>query len=197
VEEAEEEPAMSAGLSHLAAGQLVASALEAKLNAIGGYDDILWKIRAGYLAVLYGALGLLVGTKDTQVLAAAVNSPLRWPPLILALVLLIVGFSAAAFCVDFGYLRKKLKVIAARDALVRFVVEREEISQELLGFLLRISGEARPRDFKGHPFLIEARREYKRQKYWNLRAIHFWLYGTAPAMIVGVQLARVFCWMET
>lgn len=42
--------------------QLVLSALEAKLQAIGGYDSILWKIRTGYLVVLYGGLALLLGT---------------------------------------------------------------------------------------------------------------------------------------
>jgi hypothetical protein len=42
--------------------ELARSALKAKLNAIAGYDTILWKIRAGYLAVLYGSLGLILGT---------------------------------------------------------------------------------------------------------------------------------------
>jgi hypothetical protein len=112
-------------------------------------------------------------------------------------VLLIFGFSAAAFFVDFGYLRKKLKVIAAKDALVRFVAEREEIDRELLSFLLRISGEACMMDFKGHRFLLEARDEYKRQRNWNLKSIHLWLYGTAPVIMVIVQLIRVLCRQKT
>src|SRR4030095_595911 len=98
---------MSPNLSRLTPAQFVKSEMEDKLKAIAGYDDILWKIRAGYLAVVYGALGLLVGTKDSAVIADAVNSPSLWSPLIIALVLLIFGFSAAAFFVDFGYLRKK------------------------------------------------------------------------------------------
>jgi hypothetical protein len=106
---------------------------------------------------------------------------------------LIFGFSAAAFFVDYGYLRKKLKVIATRDALVRFVVEREEVSRELLGFLLRVSGEACPADFRGHGFLLDVRHEYDRQRKWNLRSIHLWLYGTGPAIIMLVQLIRLLC----
>jgi hypothetical protein len=183
---------MNPNLSRLAPDQLVASELEDKLQAIAGYDNILWKIRAGYLAVVYGALGLLVGTKDNPVLADALKPTPLWTPLIVALVLLIVGLSAGAFCVDFGYLRKKLKVIAAKDALVRFVVEGEEIDRKSLGFLLRISGEASPEDFKGHQFLLEARAEYERQKNWNLKSIHLWLYGMAPFIMAVVQVLRAF-----
>lgn len=48
---------------------LIAAALETKLGAIGGYDAIIWKIRAGYVAILYGALTLLLGVGGASGLA--------------------------------------------------------------------------------------------------------------------------------
>jgi hypothetical protein len=181
---------MNPDLSRLTPAKLVEAELEGKFKAIAGYDDILWKIRAGYLAVVYGALGLLVGTKDSAVIVDAFKLPPFWAPLIVAL-LLVFGLSIAAFFVDFGYLRKKLKVIAAKDALVRFTVEREEIDQKHIGFLLRISGEAGVADFTGHEFLEDARDEYKRQRNWNLRHIHLALYGTAPVIMVLILLVQL------
>lgn len=181
---------MNPDLSRLTPAKLVEAKLEDKSKAIAGYDDILWKIRAGYLAVVYGALGLLVGAKESEIIVDVFKLPPLWAPLIVAL-LLIFGFSIAAFFVDFGYLRKKLKVIAAKDALVRFTVEREEINRKYLGFLLRISGEARVEDFAGHKFLEDARDEYKRQRNWNLRYIHLALYGTAPFIMVLILLVQL------
>jgi hypothetical protein len=45
---------MNPDLSRLTPAKLVEAELEGKFKAIAGYDDILWKIRAGYLAVVYG-----------------------------------------------------------------------------------------------------------------------------------------------
>lgn len=46
--------------------ELIRSALDGKPQATSGYDAILWKIRAGYVAILYGALGLLLN-KDGDI----------------------------------------------------------------------------------------------------------------------------------
>jgi hypothetical protein len=76
--------------------ELVKSALEGKLTAIAGYDEILWRVRAGYLAVLYGSLGLILGKAsppDLRVLATNL-------PTAVAAISLISGFSLAAFLID-------------------------------------------------------------------------------------------------
>jgi hypothetical protein len=78
--------------------ELVRSALEAKLNAITGYDTIIWRIRAGYLAVLYGSLGLILGTAGSPDLRAVAAKT----PLAVAAISLISSFSPTAFLVDFG-----------------------------------------------------------------------------------------------
>ncbi len=35
--------------------QLISSALDIRMTAINKYDEIIWKVRAGYLAILYTA----------------------------------------------------------------------------------------------------------------------------------------------
>jgi hypothetical protein len=61
--------------------------------------------------VLYGGLALLLGNSDGARVAAFATSP----ELRLAIAALMWAFSIAVFFVDFGDLRKKLKVVAARD----------------------------------------------------------------------------------
>jgi hypothetical protein len=159
--------------------ELVRQALESKLQAIGGYDAILWKIRSGYLAVLYGSLALILGTSgvpNLHVLAADLARSV-------AAISLILGFSVAAFLVDFGYLRKKLKVIVARDELLRLALSPGPDKEAKLRFLLQISGEAPLPDPK---IFGCARREYKRQRNWNLWWITLWLYFITPVVALFV-----------
>lgn len=46
------EPPQTHGKPLLERDELVRQALDGKLQAIAGYDSILWKIRSGYLAIL-------------------------------------------------------------------------------------------------------------------------------------------------
>jgi hypothetical protein len=110
--------------------ELIRSELQGKSQAIGRYDDILWKIRSGYVAILYGALSLL--GKET----------LGSPSLTL---LMIYGFSVCAFVVDYSFLRSKLRVVVAKDRLVdvaqQLIAGTEATSLQDIPALLHISGE--------------------------------------------------------
>jgi hypothetical protein len=162
--------------------ELVKSALEVKLTAIAGYDEILWRIRAGYLAILYGSLGLILGragSPDLQALATDL-------PKAVAAISLISGFSLAAFLIDYGYLRKKLKVVVARDELIGYLLGKEDGDRtKKLRFLLRISGEAKVAAKGLFPI---AHSEYLRQRNWNLLWITLWLYSTTPVVAVLIYL---------
>jgi hypothetical protein len=70
---------------------LVEAALEAKLRAIFGYDSIIWKIRAGYTAAIYGALALTLGTRGLW----AIDTSTVGIALVVALV-----FSVSAAIID-------------------------------------------------------------------------------------------------
>jgi hypothetical protein len=153
----------------------IRQALKDKLQAIAGYDAILWKIRTGYLLVLYGALGLTLGTGGLGEVGDLANNPARS----MTVLSLIWAFSVAAFLVDFGYIRKKLKVIVARDELVKLWIRQEHDQMEKLQFLLRISGEA---ELPAGDLFPGARRQYRKQRNWNLFWITLWLYFITPVI---------------
>lgn len=110
--------------------ELIRSELHGKDLAIERYDSILWKIRSGYVAVLYGALSLF----GKEVLSL--------PLLTLAL---ICGFSLCAFIIDYSFLRSKVQVVVAKDKLadiaLQFVSKAEDAQFKDLSYLLHNSGE--------------------------------------------------------
>jgi len=102
----------------LSRDELVRSTLTEKLEAIKGYDPIIWKIRTGYVAVLYGGLTLLLGTGSMS-MASILNDSMRS----LVIVLLILGFSLSAGIIDGSYVSKKLREKATRDYLVKAAID--------------------------------------------------------------------------
>lgn len=168
-----------------AQGAIVRLELEGLGQAIAGYDEILWKIRAGYFGILYGALTIFWGTGG---LISTGRGEETLPNLIsnktftFTASVLIVGVSLAAFFVDFAYLRKKLKVVVARDRLIEIAYDRRyaEDAEKVKG-LLSIAGEASRDELPA-----ECHEPYVRKRNWNLFWIHLPLYATAPAMAIVV-----------
>jgi hypothetical protein len=172
-----------AGVAPGNAAELIRSALEAKLRAIGGYDDILWKIRAGYIAILYGALALLLGTQGISSFCAIVGDR----NLSLSLLILIAGFSAAAVLVDLAYKRKKLKVIVSRDFLMRVAYDHVCESHGQLKALLQISGEASVSDIRLFHPQGDATRAYFRKCASNFILIQLPLYSITPILAIVIH----------
>jgi len=156
---------------------LIWSALEGKLKAIEGYDAIIWKIRTGYIAILYGALTLLVGSES------GIEGFTREFQHAVSIFLLIVGFSATAFIIDFSYLRKKLRVIVARDALMDIALPAQAVDEAMLKILLHIAGET---------FVtllpVKAQWDYTAKRNWNLKWILGPLYTTTPLIAAVILL---------
>jgi hypothetical protein len=177
---------------------LVKQELAGKVRATGEYDAIIWKIRAGYVAVLYGSVALLVGRDGVPDVGAIARSL----PLAVSIFLLVGGFSVSIFLVDYAYVRQKLKVVVARDALLRWFVRATELSD--LGAvygLLNLSGEDPDYDAPGAASAgrpgggaaggpqYDVAREYQRRKRWSLRQVLLPLYSTAPLVAVMTWLA--------
>lgn len=158
---------------------LIQSALEGKLNAISGYDAIIWKIRAGYTVILYTSLTFLVGTEGTSGIAAMLGAGLD----ALRILLLIAGFSVTAFIIDFSYLQKKLRVIVARDALMDFALQADSGDAKELQILLHIAGET---------FIDSlpdgAQKEFRAKRKWNVIRILLPLYATTPVIAFLIYL---------
>lgn len=122
--------------------ELIRGQLAGKLIALARYDEIIWKVRAGYVAVVYGMLAFFVGkeSKLTEVLNSA--------DLLHGLLPIAVSLSVCAFLVDVAFVLSKLRVVAARNRLSDIAMSRaaghelRESEIEELATLLHLSGEA-------------------------------------------------------
>lgn len=128
--------------SQLTVEELIRSQLQGKLIALERYDQILWKIRAGYLAVLYSLLTVLSG-KDFEL-----QDVLGDVAKIEVLFYTAISFSLCAFFIDLGFLLSKLRVVEARNDLSDIAIalassgSTTEKVKERLKALLHLSGEA-------------------------------------------------------
>ena len=98
---------------------LIRSELEGKVAALTRYDEILWRIRTGYVAITYGALVLLVG-KESQ----ALQKLLGPAGVLSSLVPLACALSVAILLIDLSFLFGKLRVVHARNQLSDIALRR-------------------------------------------------------------------------
>ena len=95
---------------------LIQRGLEGKDKAIASYDQMLWKIRAGYAAVLYGVFTIVasMGGNASEHLS---ESKIGFIALVLT-----TGFTFSIAALDFSFLRSKYRVIQAKEELVRLAL---------------------------------------------------------------------------
>lgn len=174
----------------LTSEQLIKSGLDDQVNAIAGYENIIWKLRAGYVLVLNGALALVLDGGKTLDICSKANDP-RYS---ISLFSMILGISLTFFVIDFGYVRKKLKFVVARELLIdlacspEFNAQNEEVKKSLKK-ILHIAGETRPRTL---PNL--AKTEYKEKRKWNLIWILLPIYAAIPLLSIGIYFV---CYIHT
>ena len=112
--------------------ELLKVELSGKKVAMGRYDDILWKIRSGYLVVLAGTLGFFVTKEDTLTITNDILIVILW-------------FSLVALIIDISFRRRQLRVVKAYNDLVssaiRNIPEASEGLQHIEKKLFHISGE--------------------------------------------------------
>jgi hypothetical protein len=151
--------------------ELMRSALADKLETLKDYESVIWKIRSGYIVILYGGLTFLIGKEGDAL-----------PQNIGAAFFLALGLSMAAFWTDFSYVRKKLKIIAARDALIKLICSKQPITERVVvKQLLLVAGETLPNRLHS-----EVRRDYAEKLWWNVRSVLFPIYSFSP--ILGLFL---------
>lgn len=112
--------------------QLIRLELGGKDHVIAKYDEIIWRIRTGYLVITYGVFGLMLG-KDV----------IRPQNVTGTVILVMVGLSVLAFALDYDYEIRKQRVIVARDSLMDAALggaAGTPPSHDEVGKLLRISG---------------------------------------------------------
>ena len=79
LEDLEDNESASGASGKLTRAKLISSELDGKLKAIAGYDDMLWKIRSGDVAILYGIPAIFLGTEGVpnlkEMMADSVVNP--------------------------------------------------------------------------------------------------------------------------
>lgn len=128
-------------VNQLTIDELIRSQLEGKSKALERYDQILWKVRSGYVVVLYGLLTVLAG-KDFQMSGVVVTTTR-----IEIALWITVGMSICALLIDLRFLGSKLLVIESRDLLSDVAVDlasrkrdRDQVVDNIRD-LLHLSGE--------------------------------------------------------
>lgn len=93
--------------------KLVLGEIEGKNRAIHAHDSIVWKIRSGFLTLVFGGWAILLQgiAQDLQ------RSPETYRPFAWGLYLFTLGFALGAWYVDRSYVRRKFRVIVALDRL--------------------------------------------------------------------------------
>lgn len=126
----------------LTCDELIRAELTGKFSAVERYDSMLWKIRSGYVVVLYGGLAILGGT------GLNISTILGNTRFLIATLILIWGFSFCGFFIDVGFSRSKLRVVVASNQLytlaLQFALGKRQYEQEYdaLRVLLENSGES-------------------------------------------------------
>lgn len=119
----------------LTAAELVRLGLAGKNEATGRYDAIIWRIRAGYVVILYGTIGVFLGKGEVKPASMTLD-----------ILLLISGFSLLGYLMDLTYRVRQLRVVSARNRLSDLAVELVAggaLDYGELQQLLHISGESR------------------------------------------------------
>lgn len=92
--------------------KLVLSEIEGKNKAIHTYDDVVWKIRTGFLTLLFGGWSVLL---KAVIDSASIQ---KYVPLIHGLLAFSFGFAFGAAFIDRSYIRRKFRVIFALNRLM-------------------------------------------------------------------------------
>jgi hypothetical protein len=150
---------------------LIRFELTGKNVALGRYDSILWKIRSGYVVVLYGALSLIFGkAAERGVDFAALNTNM---------LLLISGFSLLGYFVDISFRIRQLRVVAATNLLADQALKLatgEAVDRGLLRELLQIAG--------------ESRRHLNRRVLVRAILLIFVFYAATPLLAATIRFAK-------
>jgi hypothetical protein len=132
---------MSSATQDLTRDGLIQKGQEGKDKAIAAYDEMLWKIRTGYAAVLYGVFTLVVSLGDKTKWLLSIDKAA------LVALTLITGFTICAAALDFSFLRSKFRVIQDKEELIDLALrlasggKLDEWSGSSLNTLLHNSGE--------------------------------------------------------
>lgn len=128
--------------------KIVLGEIEGKNRAIHAYDGMAWKIRTGFLTLLFGGWAILL----KGIVDATKTSPGAYATLVWGLLLFSVGFAFGAWVIDRSYVRRKFRVILALDRLMDEIRGCSGDYLKIPPELLKVAGDSAdmPYDSKGY-----------------------------------------------
>jgi hypothetical protein len=154
--------------------KVVLGEIEGKNRAIHAYDDIVWKIRSGFLTLVFGGWAILL----KAMVESEAPSTQRYFGLGVALFLFSGGFAFGALHIDRSYVQRKFRVIHALNDLMKELAENGGDLDKLSPELLKVSGDNLDISFDG-------------ASYRHARKAELAVYLT-PLLILFVGVALVF-----
>jgi hypothetical protein len=134
---------------------LILSEVEGKNRAIHAYDGIVWKIRTGFLTLLFGGWAILL----QGILNASVTPKGGYGPLVWGLFLFSVGFTFGAWFMDRSYVRRKFRVIHTLNQLTDSIVSCGRNYSEVNSELLHVAGDSAQIRYQGDAYKQATRAE--------------------------------------
>ncbi len=97
--------------------QIILDEIKGKNQAIQAYDGILWKIRPGYLTIIFAGWGfLLKGVLDK--IDTFPTWAVNLDKVVVPTLLISIGLCIGALIIDLGFVWRKFRVIAALNELL-------------------------------------------------------------------------------
>lgn len=122
--------------------------IEGKNRAIHSYDGIIWRVRVGFLTLLFGGWAILL----KGIVETSATEPTQYSKLVLGLVVFSIGFALGAWIVDRNYVQRKFRVILALGALIDDIRSHSDNYEKISPGLLKVAGDNgdMPFDSKGY-----------------------------------------------
>jgi hypothetical protein len=117
--------------------KMVLGEIEGKNSAIHTYDDIIWKIRTGYLTLVFAGWAILLKSiADSQQ-----RTGQGFESITIAMFFFSVGLAAGGWFVDRAYSRRKARVIHALDRLMQAIADNSGDFGKVPVELLKVAGD--------------------------------------------------------
>ncbi|MEO6613412.1 MAG: hypothetical protein ABIT05_09055 [Chitinophagaceae bacterium] len=135
--------------------QLITSEIGGKNAAIHAYDGMVWKVRSGFLVLVFAGWSLMI--KSVLEAGGLLDQFMGY---ILIYAAFSVLLALAAFFIDRNYARRKFRVIHDLDLLTQevssidFEKMPKEVEETLIGYL-KISGDTDNRKYRTAPYQNE------------------------------------------
>ncbi len=123
--------------------QIVLGEVAGKNAAIHAYDSVTWKIRTGFLTLLFAGWGLLLKSlaEHESIAGQGVTR------LVVGMVFVSVGLTLGGWFIDRNYLRHKFRVILALDQLMDAIGASAGDYKTIPTHLLKVAGHDADRPF--------------------------------------------------